>query len=253
MKSTQELVHWLEQGAGARWVRRLVLVLAGLLLTVVYSWRQFHGIPNEFVMQQAVLGRQLAQGEGFTTQVNYPQTFAVLAARGHRFDEGIPYPELHHAPLYALVMAGVFKLLPESAWAHRPAPPDGWAPDYVLLGLNAVLFWVAVWLAWRLARKLFDHRAAWLAAFGTAVSVSLWEQVVALSGLTLFLGLILGVFNVLAGIEERLGGSSAWSRMLGLRVALLGLLGGMLFLTEYSGGLVMVTLTAYLAWRTGGR
>lgn len=253
MKSTQELIHWLEQGAGARWVLRGALLLAGLLLTVIYSWKQFHGIPNEFVMQQAVLGRQIAQGEGFTTLVNYPQTYAVLDARGLRFDEGRAYPEIHHAPLYALVLAGAFAVLPESAWEHRPSPPEGWAPDYVVLVLNAALFWLAVWLAWRLAQRLFDSRAAWLAALGTALSVSLWEQVAALNGLVVFLGLMLGAFNVLSGIEARLVASPAWSRGLAVRLALLGLLAGLLFLTEYSAGLVAVVFAGYLAWRVGGR
>lgn len=253
MKSTQELIHWLEQGAGARWVGRLALVVGALLLSFWYSRQQFHGIPGEFVMQQAVLGRQIARGEGFTTPVNYPQTYAVLDARGRRFDESALYPELHNAPLYAIMLAATFALLPESAWAHRPVPPEGWAPDYAVLVLNAVLFWVAVWLAWRLAKRLFDHRAAWLAALGTALSVSLWEQVVTLSGLTVFLVLILAVFNVLAGIEARLTDTTAWSRALALRVAGLGGLAALLFLTEYSGGLVALVLAGYLIWRIPGR
>ncbi|AOS45191.1 hypothetical protein Verru16b_02269 [Lacunisphaera limnophila] len=253
MKSAQELIHWLEQGRGARWVARAGLVLAGLLLTTLYTWKQFHGIPDELAMQQAVLGRQLARGEGFTTPVNYPQTYAVLAARGQKFDEGKPYPDLHHAPLYAIVLAATFTLLPDAAWAHRPVPPEGWAPDYVVLGLNAVLMWVAVWLVWRLAVRLYDRRAAWLAALGTVLSVSLWEQVVSLSGLTVFLVVILAVFNGLAGIEVRLTQSAAWSRALGWRVAALGGLAALLFLTEYSGGLVAVVLIGYLAWRLPGR
>lgn len=253
MKSTQELIHWLEQGAGARWIGRAALLLAALLLTTIYSWKQFHGIPDEFVMQQAVLGRQIARGEGFTTPVNYPQTYAVLDARGQKFDEDTLYPELHNAPLYAIALAATFALLPDSAWAHRPVPPEGWAPDYAVLVLNTVLFWIAVWLAWRLARRLFDHRAAWLAALGTALSVSLWEQVVTLSGLTVFLVLILAVFNVLAGIEARLTDTTAWSRSLALRVAGLGGLAALLFLTEYSGGLVALVVAGYLGWRIPGR
>lgn len=253
MKSTQELVHWLEQGQGARWVARAALLLAGLLLTTIYCWKQFHGIPDEFVMQQAVLGRQIARGEGFTTTVNYPQTHAVLDARGQKFEENSLYPELHHAPLYAIALAATFVLLPDSAWAHRPLPPEGWAPDYVVLVLNAALFWVAVWLAWRLARRLFDHRAAWLGALGTVLSVSLWEQVVTLSGLTVFLVTILGLFNVLAGIEARLTEVQGWSRALGFRLAALGALAGLLFLTEYSGGLVAGVLAGYLGWRVPGR
>ena len=190
MKSSQEFIHWLEQGRGGRWLRRAAIIVAALLLTTIYAWKQFHGIPSEFVMQQAVLGRQLAQGEGFTTLVNYPQTYAVLQARGQPFAESRVYPELQHAPLYALTLATVFKLLPAASWAHRPVAPDGWAPDYSVLLVNLILFWVAVALVWRLAAKLFDERAAWLAALATAISVTLWQQTVALTGLPLFMVLV---------------------------------------------------------------
>jgi len=252
MKSGQELIHWLEHGRGALWLRRAAVVFAALLLTMVYSWRQFHGIPTEWVMQQAVLARALAQGEGFTTPVNYPQTYAVMAKRGVPFREQQAYPELHNAPLYALVLAVVFTVLPDSIWTHVPAPPNGWAPDYVVLGVNLILFWITIWLVWRLAKKLFDERAAWVAALATAGSVALWQQTVTLTGLPVFLVLMLAVFNVLAGLETAWTEFPALTRGLLLRLALLGALGGLLFLTEYSGGLVTLVLVGYLAVRLGG-
>ena len=253
MKSGQDIIHWLEQGRGAGWMRRAAVVFAALMLTTIYSWKQFHGVPTEFVMQQAVLARQLALGEGFTTPVNYPQTYAVMAARGEPFSEKRPYPELHNAPLYALVLAVVFKVLPGSIWTQVPAPPNGWEPDYVVLGVNLVLFWVAIWLVWRLSKKLFDERAAWLAALATAGSVALWQQTVTLTGLPVFMVLVLAVFNVLAGLEGHLPDAPAFGKKLALRLALLGALGGLLFLTEYSGGLVALVLGGYLALRLGGR
>ncbi len=252
MKSGQEIIHWLEQGRGAIWLRRAAVVFAALLLTTVYSWRQFHGIPTEWIMQQAVLARSLAQGEGFTTPVNYPQTYAVMAARGAPFSEKRAYPELHNAPLYALVLAAVFKVLPVAIWAHVPAPPSGWAPDYVVLGVNLALFWVAIRLVWRLAKRLFDERAAWVAALATAGSVALWQQTVTLTGLPVFLVLMLAVFDVLAGLETEWTDHPGLSRRTLLRLAGLGVLGGLLFLTEYSGGLVALVLGGYLALRLGG-
>jgi 4-amino-4-deoxy-L-arabinose transferase-like glycosyltransferase len=249
MKSGQELIHWLEQGRGAVWLRRSAAVVAALLLTTIYSWKQFHGIPTEFVMQQAVLGRQLAQGKGFTTPVNYPQTYAVMKQHGMPFDEKQDYPELYHAPLYALTLAAVFKLLPDSIWAHKPVPPDGWVPDYVVLVVNVALFWVAIWLVWRLARKLFDERAAWLAVLATVLSVTLWQQTVALTGLPLFMVLLLALFNGLVGLEEQAshpGRPRLW------RTAGLGAFCALLFLTEYSGGLVALVLGGYLALRVSG-
>lgn len=253
MKSSQEIIHWLEQGRGARWVRWAVVIVGSLLLTTVYSWKQFHGIPTEFVMQQAVLGRQLAAGEGFTTLVNYPQTYAVLDARGTGFDEKQVYPELHNAPLYPIVLGAALAVLPDSVWRSRPEPPNGWTPDYAVLVVNLVLFWLAIALVWRLAHKLFDARAAWLSTLATAVSVTLWEQTVALTGLPVFLVLMVALFNVLAGVEERLTAAPAWSGALGIRSGLLGALAALLFLTEYSGGLVGLVVVGYLAIRSPDR
>lgn len=253
MRSTQEFILWLEQGAGARGLRAALLVVAAVSLTAVFSWKQFHGPPNEWTLQQVELGRQIAQGQGFTTRVNYPQTYAVMKSRGVPLSETQLYPELHHAPLYSLVLAAGFKIAPEKIWHHTPAPPNGWAPDYLVLAVNLVLFWLAVGLTWRLARRLFDERVAWLAAAGVAVSVTLWQQTVVVSGLPLLMVLLLAVFNVLAGGEDGWEEDQpVFDRALAWRVGALGALGGLLFLTEYSAGLVALVLGSYLAWRLRG-
>jgi hypothetical protein len=250
---TQEIILWLEQGAGAQWLRRALLVLGAVLLTLVFSWKQFHGPPNEWTLQQTELARQIAQGDGFTTRVNYPQTYAVLKARGQPLQEATLYPELQHAPLYALTLAAVFAVLPASLWEHVPEPPGGWAPDYVVLLVNLALLWVAIWLGWRLARRLFDERAAWVAALATAGSVTLWQQTVVVSGLPLLVVLLTLMFHVLAGAEEEWGEFPAIDRAVIWRVAALGALGALLFLTEYSAGLVLPVFGGYLAWRIPGR
>lgn len=253
MRSTQEFILWLEQGAGARGLRAALLVVAAVSLTAVFSWKQFHGPPNEWTLQQVELGRQIAQGQGFTTRVNYPQTYAVMKSRGVPLSETQLYPELHHAPLYSLVLAAGFTSAPEKIWHHTPAPPNGWAPDYLVLAVNLALFWLAVGLTWRLARRLFDERVAWLAAAGVAVSVTLWQQTVVVSGLPLLMVLLLAVFNVLAGGEDGWEEDQpVFDRALAWRVGALGALGGLLFLTEYSAGLVALVIGSYLAWRLRG-
>jgi hypothetical protein len=249
MKSSQDIIHWLEQGVGAHWLRRAAWIAAALFLTVVFSWKQFHGPPNEWTMQQVELARQVARGQGFTTLVNYPQTYAVMKARGVPFDEARPYPELHHAPLYPLVLAAVFAVLPNSLWTHVPAPPGGWAPDYIVLLVNLALFWLAVWLVRRLALRLFDERAALLAGCATAVSVTLLQQTVALGGLPLLMVLLLVAFNLLAGLEEALESGEAPPRRLLVLLGGLGAVGGLLLLTEYSAGLVLPVLGGYAVWR----
>ena len=84
MKSGQEFMHWLEIGAGARWIR-LAAILAGTFgLSLLVAWKQFHGPASEATLRQADVGRQLANGHGFTTLVNFPQSVAVLERRGIR-------------------------------------------------------------------------------------------------------------------------------------------------------------------------
>src|SRR5688572_8956685 len=131
MKSGQEFMHWLEVGAGARWVRRAAIVFGTVVLSLLVAWKQFHGPTSEATLIQADMGRQLAGGQGFSTHVNYPQSHAVLHARGVRFDPAQANPELHNAPLYSIVIAGALRLLPETRrvalFASAPAPPDGFA------------------------------------------------------------------------------------------------------------------------------
>ncbi|MDD3180319.1 MAG: hypothetical protein PHQ04_08200 [Opitutaceae bacterium] len=258
MKSGQEFIHWLELGAGARWLRRAAVLMGALVLTLTISWRQFHGPQDEMTLLQADVARQLVSSHSFTTLVNYPQTYAVLKERGAPFDEKKPYPELHQAPLYSLLIAGAMGVIPtnwrDGLFAHRPQPPEGWALDYLLLGLNLMLFWTAVFLAWRMARRLFDDRVAWITVLGIAVSVTLWQRTVAVDGMPLLMVLVLAVFDGLVSIDELLEDETLerFSLPLGWRVVLLGLWCGLLFLTEYSAGLVAVVVGGWLTWRIRG-
>ena len=143
MRSGQEVIHWLEVGAGARWIRLAALLAGTLALSLLVAWKQFHGPTSEATLLQAEVGRQLAAGHGFSTLVNYPQTIAVLQQRGERFDPNRPAPELHNAPFYSMVLASALRLLPEqrraALFATPPTPPDGFAADYFLLAVNLLL------------------------------------------------------------------------------------------------------------------
>jgi hypothetical protein len=241
-RTTQELIHWLEMGGGARWVLLGALLVCGLAASLVVSWRQFHGAASEATLVQADMARQIASGRGFTTRVNYPQAVAYLGARGVRFDPATPYPEVYQAPLYPLVIAGALRLLPHSAreslFGAVPAPPYGYAADYLLLGLNLALFWLAVWLAFDLGRRLFGAPSGWLAALALFLSVPAWQQVVAVNGTALMMVLALGAFHAWWRAE-----SAEDLRRAAAPVAALGAFCGALFLSEYSAGaLVLVAL-----------
>ena len=252
-RTTQELVHWLEVGEGARWIRLGAVLFVGLVLSLRVAWTQFHGPLTEGTLLQADMGRQLASGAGFTTLVNYPQTAAILAQRGQRFDPQRPYPELSQAPLYALVIAASLRVLPagvrDSLFTKVPEVPDGFGGDYFLLGLNLVLFWLAAWLTYDLGRRLFAPRVGWLAALALLVSVSAWQQVVAVNGVPLLMVLALGAFWLWLKVEQAAGAGETAPRGW---LAALGTVCGLLFLAEYSAGVLVLVALGYAAWRFTG-
>ncbi len=246
-RTTQELIHWLEMGGGARWVLKGSLLVCGLAVALVVSWRQFHGAASEATLLQADMGLQIASGKGFTTHVNYPQAVAYLRERGVRFDPATPYPEVYQAPFYPIVIAAALSLIPHSTlFAAAPAPPYGYGADYLLLGLNLALFGLAVWLAFDLARRLFGAPAGWLAALGLFVSLPLWQQVVAVNGTTLMMVLVLSAFHAWWRVE-----SAPDPRSASFPTAALGALCGLLFLTEYSAGILFLVAAAGVAQRPG--
>jgi len=249
-RTVQEWIHWLEMGPGARWVRRAAVLVGGLALSLLVAWKQFHGPGSEAVLVQADVGRQLARGAGFTTQVIYPQSVAVLEARGTDFTPGATLPELHQAPLYSVAIGASLRVLPaamrEALFAKAPAPPDGFAADYFLLGLNLVLLWLTAWLTFDLGRRLFEPRVGWVAALAVMLSVPLWRHTVAVNGLPLLMVLALLAFRAWWELERAIGESRradlGWA-------AALGALCGLLFLAEYSAGALVFPVLAYAYWR----
>ncbi len=257
-KTAQEFIHWLEVGEGARWIRLAAMLAGSLALSLLVAWKQFHGPVSELTLVQADTGRQIARGAGFTTNVNYPQDVAFLRARGVKFDAARPYPELHQAPLYPLVIAGVLRLLPaatrEGLFSAIPTPPDGFAADYFLLGLNLVLLWLAAWLTFLLGRALFEARVGLLAAFALLLSVSIWQQTVAVNGTPLLMVLALLAFLSWHRVEVRADTTNgAPTQRLFTWLAVLGAACGAMFLCEYSAGALVIVALAYAAWRFGGR
>ena len=255
-RTLQELLHWAELGGGARLIRIAAVVAGALALSLVVAWKQFHGPVSEVTLVQADTARQLAAGQGFTTLVNFPQTAATLERRGIRFDPQRPYPELHHAPLYSITIAGALRLLPEGKraglFASAPVSPDGFAGDYFLLGLNLLLLWLAAWQTFLLGRKLFEPRVGWLAALALLLSATIWRETVAVNGVPLLMVLGLAAFSVWTDIE-RAAETTAGARAPAGRWFALGAVCGLLWLAEYAAGTLGLVALGYAAARFGGR
>ncbi|WP_146180040.1 hypothetical protein [Opitutus sp. ER46] len=235
-----------------------------LALSLVIAWKQFKGPNSEATLEQADVGRQVAAGQGFTTLVNHPQTVAVLTLRGRRFDPAVPQPELHHAPLYSTVIAAGLRLLPEARRAELFKAPaqstDTFGGDAFLLAMNLVLLWLAIWLTYELGRRLFEPRVGWVAALAVLVSLPFWQQALALNGTPLLMVLVLATFLVWHAVDRRaeslatadVAEGAGWGRLLGW-IAGLGAGCGLLFLTEYSAGALVLVAAGYLLVRLGER
>ncbi len=248
--NAQNVIHWLEQGRGAAVLKTLALMLGLVALSVTVAYKQFHGPRTEETLRQADLGRSIAAGQGFTSSVNYPQVQATLERQGQLFDQQRRLPEVYQAPGYAMVIAGVLAILPDqtvqSLFAQPPQPPDGFGADYVLLALNVILLWIAALQTWRLGTHLFDPAAGRLAALIVMLSTPIWMHVVAVDGTALAMVLVLGLFQLLTAADAAVAaGSRGWAAWLGV-----GVVAGLLFLTDYPMGILGVVAAGF-AWVRG--
>lgn len=248
-RSLQEWVHWFEEGEGARWVRHAAFALGVLLLSCVVGYKQFRGPLSEVTMAQAVVGRQIASGAGFTTLVNYPQSFAWAGGKqeGGRFvNVARSLPELHQPPLYSAVLGAALAV----------SPARGVRADHVLLVVNVLLLWCAALQTYFLARRLFDARAGVLAMCALLLSSPVWAAAMAVNGATLAMVLWLAMFQIGARAYAHVADEnslSPWkvSRRHRVLAALVGgVVIGLLFLCDYAAMIVLPVVLVEVWART---
>ena len=248
-RSIQEWVHWLEAGAGASIVRRTALVVIVAVLSLLISYKQFHGPTSEVTLAQAVLARQIAEGEGFTTLVKYPQTLAWTRTQGASVETKQPWPELHQPPLYALVLAAALAPWSESTlFDTPPTPPDGFRADYLLLAVNVAFLWLTAWLTYRLGRRWFDRGVGVVAALGVLLSAPVWGHVVAVDGTAISAVLLLALLWAATRLEDAASGE----RRLWTWSAALGVFGGLLFLSDHTAAVLLIPVGLWIAGRVAG-
>ncbi|MFQ6133466.1 MAG: hypothetical protein ACE5R4_15595 [Armatimonadota bacterium] len=148
-----------------RQVRRLlrsVLAAAALgglpvLLALGFFASRFAGLTDSSALEQAQLARQIARGEGFSTQVLTPLDLARVPVSGRGRD-------FRYAPLYPLLLSRVV-----GTEGARDNP----------VGLLSLGFWLAtVALTCAFAWRLFGGRAAAVATVLLVVNVTLLREAI---------------------------------------------------------------------------
>jgi hypothetical protein len=259
MVTLQDLIHHLEVGAGMksfnRGMRWVTGALAVLLILVAYDLRAYRNLATKEAMDSAQVGRNIAQGRGFSTLFVRPISIYLLQ---HRFEQlkaagaetvgADPaqikgnHPDLANAPAYPAVLAGVMKVLP-FRYALTPQMVKRfyrYEPDFLIALFNQGLLLVLVVATYFLARRLFDTQVAALTALLLMGTELLWRFSV--SGIsTIFLMLIfVALWWVLVFLEKEMREPTRGRTVLFLLAALAGCVVGFGALTRYSFGFVIL-------------
>ncbi len=217
----QNFIHALEQGRFRFIVQWAVVIAAAVMLALIYlglitipPWSSnpfynFRGFGQADAIDQAQIAREVARGHGFSTGYIRPLAIAHLEKNGRLPATGQLFPDTYQAPLGPAVNSVLLRAMGDKAVKTNYAPGEFVHPaERAIAALSMFFFLAAIFLHYRLARRLFDDRLA-LAAAGLALVCDLpWQF--AIAGLPQNLLLFIFSFALLAlarAIEARRAGT----------------------------------------------
>lgn len=205
------------------WLTGAILAVGIAFIFVLFQGARGAELGDTRAMDQAQVARNLARGAGYTTRVIRPLSLAkVPQVENH--------PEFANAPLHPFCMSIMFRLF--GANARSVSWTSGLA---FLFTIPLVL-----WLAWH----LFSRKIAMLSIFVVATNIGLLMTAVSGTEGALLAFLFTALALVLVYHAERA------SRRLVLTVAA-GLLVGLIYLTSYYWGIVIIPVLAVLLLNAG--
>lgn len=245
MPTLQEMIHSLEEGAGARAVKWVGFIAAFVVLALAYDLRAYKNFSNPDAMDAAQVARNLSEGKGFTTQFIRPASLYFVGQKTREGSLTNAHPDLANAPAYPALLAGAMRVLPFDYKFPTDEQFRTWQPEQLIAWVNQGLFLLAVLLAWRLARILFDPTVAWLSAAVILGADLLWRF--SISGLStmLALALLMLVANLLVAAERGAREDDWGAARLYFTALLAGSLMGALGLTRYALGCLVLPVMLY--------
>ncbi|MEN9574456.1 MAG: hypothetical protein RL514_2311 [Verrucomicrobiota bacterium] len=245
MPTLQEMIHSFEEGAGARALKRVGFIVAFAVLALAYDLRAWRNFSNPDAMDAAQVARNLAEGHGFTTQFIRPASLYLVGQKTGTASLTNAHPDLAHAPAYPALLAGAMRTLPFDFKFAADEQFRTWQPEHAIAAVNQALFLLAVLLAWRLARNLFDPVVAWLSAGVIVGADLLWRF--SISGLStmLALALLMLVANLLVAAERGSRTDDWGAARLYFTALLAGALVGALGLTRYALGCLVLPVMLF--------
>ena len=223
----QGVVHSLEQGKAAGFLRIFLSIAAMIALALSYLLLQFRGLSTPAGMDQAQIARELSRGNGFSTKDIRPFEAELLQRKLGQLPPG-NVPDLYHAPLNPLVNAGAIYLLSSVLHVNLDQTDPVYRADRLIAALSVLFFLLAVLINFLVAQLLFDRKVALLAASLVVIADQFWQF--SLSGLPQMLLLFLVSSSLWCLAKAVI--SRKYDRNPFLWLALLGLLQGALALTH---------------------
>jgi hypothetical protein len=257
-KGIQDLVYALDGSAFKHAIRWILAGFCVVAIAGLYLFTEARNFSNPEAMDMAQLGRNIAMGRGYTTHMIRPLSFRLYRDRTAERELSVagllqsPHPDLHNPPVYPMMLAGLFKVAPESFRSSLPVDVrlSRPKPELLITGFNLFWFAMGAWMIYRLGKRLFDPGVGWLAAALYAGTELMWRF--SSNGLTtpFLLVLVLVIAELLTrldelGVELAPGVVPPLLKPLGL-AALLGVVLGIGFLTRYAFGWLIVPAVLWI-------
>ena len=266
----QDIIHYIEVGAGKRFLRFLVPIVVVLGLAFRYDIRAWTNLSTPDAMDAAQVARNIATGKGYNTQFIRPLSIYLVQAKNQgKSPSGsseepdyarlkTAHPDLANPPVYPLVLAGLMKIAPfqyavnltSGFWASNGMFAR-YQPDFFITVFNQLIFVIILIVSYFLAKRLFDTSIASLASVLVLCSGLLWRF--SASGLsTMLLMLIfLVLFCCVFKIEELAREEEPDSMRIACWSVGAGILTGLGALTTYSFGWLIVAVAVFLVLFSG--
>ncbi|HTD68727.1 MAG TPA: glycosyltransferase family 39 protein [Candidatus Limnocylindria bacterium] len=251
----QEWIHRLEEGGGAKYIRAIFVVVAFAMLGLVYDTFCFRNFTNPEAMDTAQLGRNIAEGRGFTTLFVRPLSITLTPApptnQWPRLEEG--HRDISNPPLYPLLLAGVLSVTPDPGDLVSKRGFSVYLPNMSIAIGNQLLFGLGALLVFHLARRWFNQQVAWMAALLFVLTELYWRFTISGLSTMLLIDLVLLLVWLLSHFEER-SRTGGTGQKLFAHAAALGAVTGLAMLTRYSvGWLILPVLIFTIVWATQRR
>lgn len=244
----QDWIYHLDEGVGAKAIKIAAAILGFVTLAGLFDALAYQSFSSEEAMETAQLARNLSRGHGYTTQTIRPLSIWLLRKQAEPGQAAAvmnrPVPDLCTPPVYPALLAGLMAVLPFDFVATQDWE---FAPERWMGVFNQVLFFLSALILFRIARRLFDTRVAWLACAIFAGSNLYWKFTVSGLSTTWLILVFLAVVLCLVRLQEagQAGRHGLGSLGLAAGAGILVAAGG---LSRYGFGFMILPVLFFIGW-----